>query len=411
MFSFTFLVSLSLSTLAFAAPPPSLHIPLPSQLVSSNPAVSSMYSTEPSSALLVSMSRSSPALRVPPEWSFSIGLEWDTFLPPADDHDRFLSYSATLGNGSDLPEWMFFDPDTHVFGGFTPEEPQALNIVVTASTRFILCHLPLLHCLYLLSSGLTASDTFIFIIFSYDFYVYGLLLTRNVTAGQSFYIPLSDFQGVHLAAALDIFKHRNEKNSFDIELDLDTAALSWLSYDPKSRVLQGTAPNVSTSEELIISATITVYHHGLSLSVLSNFTLAVIPPAFSALVLPSILIYPGEVLSFSLLPYLNSVSAWTVSAALPKDACWLSFDPGRLSLNGSVPVNASGNVQVAFMAKDVDRGLQSSTQLTLQVAQHISAPHTTTRNRKELLIVLGIVLGITFLIVSSMRVLTILPLT
>jgi hypothetical protein len=48
-----------------------------------------------------------------------------------DDGNNTLSYSATLGNGSPLPEWLSFNPGTRTFSGIISPW-SSINIKVTA---------------------------------------------------------------------------------------------------------------------------------------------------------------------------------------------------------------------------------------------------------------------------------------
>jgi VCBS repeat-containing protein len=60
-----------------------------------------------------------------------------TFTVPAGtftDPDSVLLYSATLGDGSDLPSWLSFDPDSQTFNGTPPAEfSGTISLKVTAT--------------------------------------------------------------------------------------------------------------------------------------------------------------------------------------------------------------------------------------------------------------------------------------
>jgi FG-GAP-like repeat/RTX calcium-binding nonapeptide repeat (4 copies) len=70
---------------------------------------------------------------------FEYTLPKDTFVDP--DLDDKLTYSATLENGSPLPNWLTFNPDTRTFSADKPQ-PKKFNVKLTAKDK----------------SGATASD-------------------------------------------------------------------------------------------------------------------------------------------------------------------------------------------------------------------------------------------------------------
>ena len=72
--------------------------------------------------------------------TFNYQFPSNTFTDP--DPGDTLTYTATLGNGDPLPDWLIFAPDTRTFNG-TNSQPQDFNIKLTARDR----------------AGATASDT------------------------------------------------------------------------------------------------------------------------------------------------------------------------------------------------------------------------------------------------------------
>jgi len=60
---------------------------------------------------------------------FSLVLTTDMFTDPDTAHGDSLTWSAALGDGTPLPKWLTFDPQTLAFAG-TPEE-------VAACVRFL----------------------------------------------------------------------------------------------------------------------------------------------------------------------------------------------------------------------------------------------------------------------------------
>ncbi|NJS13118.1 MAG: hypothetical protein HC789_23475, partial [Microcoleus sp. CSU_2_2] len=64
--------------------------------------------------------------------TFTYTFPQNTFTDP-DPGDK-LTYTATLMNGSPLPSWLTFDPDTRTLSGTSPK-PQQLRIKLTATDR------------------------------------------------------------------------------------------------------------------------------------------------------------------------------------------------------------------------------------------------------------------------------------
>ncbi len=63
--------------------------------------------------------------------SFSWQLPAASFIDP--DQGDTLSYTATLADGSALPDWLAFDPATLTFSGRAPKHPEDLDVQVTAT--------------------------------------------------------------------------------------------------------------------------------------------------------------------------------------------------------------------------------------------------------------------------------------
>jgi VCBS repeat-containing protein len=70
------------------------------------------------------------------------------------DQGDVLDYTATLADGSPLPEWISFDPTTQTFSGWTPKEIGSIEIRVTATDR--------VEATGSTEGSLSASDVFVF---------------------------------------------------------------------------------------------------------------------------------------------------------------------------------------------------------------------------------------------------------
>lgn len=158
--------------------PPYIAHPIQAQLTDpANTALSGAFQLHPNSALppLVNAGGGVPGLRLPPSWSFSIGIRGDTFLSPSG---RSLFYSS-----SPLPPWVTFNPWTYTFDGVTPSTSgEQVEIVVRGSERKGY-------------SDPSAEERFWISVASEELHLSGPassngLLTANVTAGEAFEIRL-----------------------------------------------------------------------------------------------------------------------------------------------------------------------------------------------------------------------------
>ncbi|KAG8897929.1 hypothetical protein FRC00_003601, partial [Tulasnella sp. 408] len=80
------------------ASPPEQHRSLASQFAPDNESISSVT---------VIPQTEGPGVRVRQAWSFSVGIEWDTFVSPTG---KEIFYSASLADREPLPDWVTFDP-------------------------------------------------------------------------------------------------------------------------------------------------------------------------------------------------------------------------------------------------------------------------------------------------------------
>lgn len=168
----------SFTLITLDSQPPYIAHPIYTQLTNTaNPALSGAFQLHANSALPppASAGGSVPGLRLPPSWSFSIGIRGDTFLSPSG---RSLFYST-----SPLPPWVTFNPWTYTFDGITPSTSgQQVEIVVRASERKGY-------------SDPSAEERFWISVASEELHLSGPAsangsLTANVTAGEPFEIHL-----------------------------------------------------------------------------------------------------------------------------------------------------------------------------------------------------------------------------
>ncbi|KAH9912102.1 uncharacterized protein BXZ73DRAFT_93274 [Epithele typhae] len=306
-------------------PPPTLHIPIENQFHRENPSLSSVYLVSNRSSLYGSR----PALRIPPKWSFSIGLDYNTF-----DAKNNLYYDARQADGSPLPSWVNFNTRALTFNGVTPAAdnttmPHTLSVALHASDE----------------EGYSAvSAPFDIVVADHDFSLDGetnsdSLPTINVTAGQPFELALNsavDFIGVQLDG-----KSVTPDNITALEIDTSDLE-SWLRYDSSTRTLSGEPPSDFKDAVLPVLLASSV-NQTLSTVV----TLVAVPSFFSSGDLDPILVTPGDGLTFYLAQYFSNSS----DLGTPGDVQFgASFDPPAAGDN--LQFNAS-----SFLAGTVPKGV------------------------------------------------------
>jgi hypothetical protein len=108
------------------------------------------------------------------------------------DFSDVLTLSATLADGSALPEWLSFDPATGIFSG-TPADVQSLDIMLTATDKF----------------GKTASDVFVLSVLSSTTPVNTIATSSvavfpNPTDGK-LYVSVGGQERIHAVVVTDVF--------------------------------------------------------------------------------------------------------------------------------------------------------------------------------------------------------------
>ncbi|KDQ50415.1 hypothetical protein JAAARDRAFT_211733 [Jaapia argillacea MUCL 33604] len=303
-------------------PAPTLNLPIQSQFQNANPSLSSVFLVSPSSAL----GPGTPTLRIPHAWSFSIGLQYDTF---SSDHS--LYYDALQMDGSPLPPWLDFDSHTVTFNGYTPSSSvnttQRFSIALHASDQAGYSAASLPFDIVVASHELSASTS--------------SLPTINITASTPFMVSLAspaDFSGI-LVDGNPI--QPNEITN----LVIDPSQSKWLAYDATNRALSG-QPLDGSSQGPVLPVTLTTYFNQ---TIHTNLSLAIVPSYFSSSTLNPVLLQPGGNLDFNLVQYFSNASLsgqtddvnLTASFSPDEASHYLTFDPQSAHLKGSLPANDS----------------------------------------------------------------------
>ena len=229
-------------------PAPVLHIPLETQFVASNPSMSSVFFPNSTSAL----AGANPTVRVPPLWSFSIGMEWNTFLNPQGD----VFYYALQADGSPLPPWLTFSGETVTFDGVAhASEGTKFELVFIGSDQ----------------EGYSAQRLpFDLIVSAHDLDMEGPVLPVNITMGEEVDFNLDDNDWIFENIKID----GSSLLSMNItSLSVDTSAAPWLSF--ADRTLRGRAP--TTAAQYPLPMKVTAANQTVSL----NTSLVLVPSYFN----------------------------------------------------------------------------------------------------------------------------------
>jgi hypothetical protein len=103
----------------------SLSLPIEQQLTSNDSAITSAYPYDAGSIY-------HPGVRVPPNWSFSLGFQSWTFANP---NGAKVYYSANMADGSPLPDWLYFNNGSVTFDGVAPSlsKTQVFQVVLAGA--------------------------------------------------------------------------------------------------------------------------------------------------------------------------------------------------------------------------------------------------------------------------------------
>lgn len=130
----------------FVVEPTSSHLlkvndPFTAQIVAKEPGTSDPTAVIASAYAYSSNSTLHPGIRVPPAWSFSLGLLHPFIHQTEQDIGNPIYYAAHLVDGSPLPDWLIFDNTTITFDGIAPyigdrQGNQLYQVQVSGSHRY-----------------------------------------------------------------------------------------------------------------------------------------------------------------------------------------------------------------------------------------------------------------------------------
>ncbi|KAG2125030.1 hypothetical protein DEU56DRAFT_962980 [Suillus clintonianus] len=335
-------------------PPPTLEVPLQKQFYAGSSALSSVFFLSPGSAL----ETDNFAFRVPSQWSFSIGILSDTFSAQDD-----LYYAALQADGTPLPKWLIFDPNTVTFDGVAPSEanlptPYTLSIDVHASDQ----------------QGYSADTvSFDLVVASHELYALSTLPIVNVTAECPFNFTVmaaADFTGMLVDG-----QPLEPTNITGLSIDV-SAYENWLQYDEESRTIFGIPPTglsvtSATNGGPVLPARLTTdFNQTLD----TTISLAVVSSYFSASDLGVVNADPGQQVHFNLAQFFSNKADTAQNhndvnlsvTFFPDASNYLSFDPVSGELSGQIPGSSQvPKIVVTFIA--YSRVTHSTSHATLSV--------------------------------------------
>ena len=315
-------------------PAPTVQTPIAHQFFAGNPALSSVFFLSPGSALATD----DPTLRVPASWSFSIGLDGNTFVAQND-----LYYGALQSDGTPLPSWITFNTATITFDGVAPSDavvptPITLEIEVYGSDQ----------------EGYSAAIvSFSLVVASHELSAYSTMPTVNVTAGTPFNVTMSspaDFTGV-LVDGQPLQPANVSVLSVDVSSYKD-----WLKYDPANKTLFGTPPSNFTDANGKPNLPVTLTTN-FNQTLYTSVALDIVGSYFSTSDLGVIRADPGQSVQFNLAKYFADASAQHSDANLsasfnpPSASTFLTFNPVTAQLTGQIPTDSDiPKIGVTFIA-------------------------------------------------------------
>jgi hypothetical protein len=267
--------------------------------------------------------------------NFSLTITEDIFID--NDEGEVLTYTATLSNGSDLPNWLIFDVETRTFSG-TPsnEDLGNLNIIVTVTDK----------------EGETVSDTFELKVLNVnDTPTLDRAIANQVATEDeafSFTFSESTFSDVDAGDSL----------TYTATLANGNELPSWLTFEAETRTFSGTSLNRDVAN---LSIKVTATDNDRE-SVSNIFELEVVnvndAPTLKTAIANQVVI-EDEIFSFTFpVNIFSDVDAgdsltYTATNAdgseLPN---WLTFDAATRTFSGT-PLNRDvGNLSIKVTATD-----------------------------------------------------------
>ena len=301
-------------------------------------------------------------LHLPLGWSFSVGLQGDTFTLP-DGGSVFMS--ASVNGNTQLPSWMTWSADSFTLYGVAPTLPGPegleLNVVLTGSNRPEF-------------GGTT--DSLKILISPHALSLDGTLRAVNASVGNKFTYQIP-------TTALELDGRQNNATSNAISIAADLALYSWLEFDNSTATLSGTPPFEQFKDANVTQVQVVplVFSDSYNNHLTANLSINVEPFGFTMPTLPNVFVEPGKQVNVSLARYIRTSSLPQSYAVVQNLAAvdegsrgstvnvtyepatassWLHFDPEALLLTGTFPPEGQNRVKVNVLSTNADNQTSSA---------------------------------------------------
>lgn len=263
-----------------------------------------------------------PTLTLLPSTRFTFDFGQDSFI---DVLQRKLYYYATLNDHTPLPSWMKFDPDLLTFSGTAPDLasfPQSWVISLIASDV----------------PGFSANSA---------------SFTMTIGTQQLVFVPEEQELSITAGKLVNVTVLQNELFRNNVNLDsgeLKSAEAdipSWLTFDPATLAIEGTAPANFQAENVTITVT----------DKLGNAATAIITlvPGDSSMFhgqIGTLSAQAGKKFEYHFDDSLFTRKDLDLSVHVPSTASWLTYDATTQDLTGTPPTKSQAStVRATLVAK------------------------------------------------------------
>lgn len=308
-----------------------------------------------------------PGVRVPPNWSFSLGFEPWTYT---NANGAKVYYSANMVDGAPLPDWLYFNNNSVTFDGVAPGLANATTFQVVLAGADVLGFQDIKE-----SFNITVS-------------------ARNFTAvaeGQSRAINMTADGGmvdmVVDLAALGILRIDDKPVKPDdvsiVSLDLAASKVDGLRYVEANSSLVGTVDKGMADKQVAIPINV-VDNWGDMLN--TTLQLAFVPSAFKQAHLPPSILTPGQEYKVDLKEFLgnakDALNMTTTAVDPAKAASFISLDKDHV-LSGKVPDDVDyETVTVHLLAVSDKTNASSRADIVFSLTGNGTEPATLAAHKK-----------------------------
>lgn len=295
------------------------------------------------------------ALRVPPRWSFSIGLLPTTYVSSTSS---VIYYTAYQSGTTRLPSWLHYDNTTNTFDGVAPDD-RSYDITLFGSDHY--------------GYG-DIQQTFTIQVDEHSFDMLQELPQLNATLGAkvNYTIPIESFIIDDIPVT-----PRN------ITMRPDLSQVPYLSFSEEDNTIFGDVPALTrrhlsfrgrhlirrqaTNPATNLSIPITFFS-SYGQQIMSTIDMVLQPTLFSMSTLPPILVTPGRPFDADLSGYLGSTTASIAASFSPSNGSdWIQVSSSPFIINGTAPADltANDNVTVSLTATEESTGATSTSEVVL----------------------------------------------